>query len=146
MPNLRSTEFVHHPPFIPIRGLLVLMANIFTLNLKTRQNSYNHLQLSVPVAVKFPTKRPITMTNLALHPPRPPPIHHTTRTVVLQQTTNRHRGLSRTSASKLPAALPPGRSGKQSSWTGQKSVSSSPSIDLRTTSSCALSRVRFAPC
>ena len=100
------------------------------------------------MATKIPiiTKRLITTSSLGPHLPPPLPDHYITKAVIPLQKTSYHREPSRMSVSKLPVALPLGRSGKQSLWMVQKSVSSSPSINLRTMDSCALSRVRSALC
>ena len=97
------------------------------------------------MATKIPI---ITKRTSSLGPHLPPllPNHYITKAVIPLQRTSCHREPSRMSVSKLPVALPLGRLGKQSSWMVQKSVLSSPSINLRTTGSCAPSRVRSALC
>jgi len=146
--------FSPHLPFVPRRSRLVLMARTVTASSKTRQNSHNHLRLSVhldprrAIATKLPLTTRMIITTLSLTPHLPLPlfIHYITKTIALRQRITCHRGPSKTSVFKLPAALRRGRSGKQNSWMVQKSVSSLLSTDLGTTNSCALSRVRFAFC
>ena len=139
--------FSPHLLFVPRRNRCLLMAYTLTVNPRTSQNPYNRRRLSDhpglcrPMATTIPT----TTTSLALHSLLPLLIHHTAKRITRRQRANYLRGQSRTSVFKLRAVLPLERSGKQNFRMVRKSVSRLHLAGPRTTNSCALWRVRFAP-
>ena len=144
--------FSRHLLFVPRRSRVVLMVRTVIVNSKTRRNPHNHPRLFVPLGPRRAraTKHPIITKRLITVPSRAPrfslPLlnHHTAKADTLRQRAKHRRGPSRTSVTKLPAALLLRRSGKQNSWMAQKSALSLPSINLGTTNFCALLQMRFA--